>query len=310
MQKKSFHSKNKFNTSHPGNKTAKKAIKRWDESEKKPFKHSKSQGSNRFKLFIEYDGTRYSGWQMQQNSKTIQGTILSAAEQIFKDEKIELYGSGRTDAGVHALCQIAHLDVKTMLAPEIIKMKLNDLLPHDINIIEVQKAPYNFHARYSAVGRSYIYLISKRRSAFGKQYIWWLKDKLNINLMRDAAKFFEGKNDFASFTDKDMEEKSTLVIIDSVSIIEKEDLIMIHIKGSHFLWKMVRRMVGVLVEIGRGKLSDKNLLFFLSNYTNEPAVFTAPPSGLYLEQVWYKDVDYNAELNVPINIINFSRLIR
>jgi len=126
----------------------------------------------RFKLYVEYDGTRYSGWQMQKNSKTVQGTLMNAADQIFKGEKADIQGSGRTDSGVHALCQVAHLEVKTMLAPEILRMKFNDLLPHDINILEVEKTHKNFHARHDADKRSYIYQISKRRTAFGKPFVW------------------------------------------------------------------------------------------------------------------------------------------
>ena len=136
----------------------------------------------RFKLYIEYEGTRYSGWQRQQNAKTIQGALINAGTEIFKTSVIDLQGSGRTDSGVHALCQVAHLDVKTMLAPEIIKMKFNDLLPYDINILEVQKINSNFHARHDAVSRSYIYQVSRRRTAFGKNYVWWIKDNLNFDL--------------------------------------------------------------------------------------------------------------------------------
>jgi tRNA pseudouridine38-40 synthase len=313
MQKKHSFSKNKpkhFNSPHKDGKSApsglaKKIIKAYDRYEKYPVKPKIN--SNRYKLFIEYDGTRFSGWQQQQNSKTVQGALIKAATEVFKDEKIEIYGSGRTDAGVHAICQVAHLAVNTMLAPEIIRMKLNDLLPHDINILEIEKASPQFHARHDAVGRSYVYVISKRRTAFGKQFVWWIKDRLNIEKMKSAAKLFEGKQDYISFADKDMEDKSTLVVIDEVSVTEKDDLILIRIKGSHFLWKMVRRMVGVLVEIGREKLSDKDLLFFLTNNTNEPAVFTAPPSGLYLEQVLYKETDYLKDIQLPINIANRFR---
>ena len=121
---------------------------------------------SRFKLYIEYEGTRYSGWQMQKNAKSVQGKLYEAAEKIFmskhsrfKDERLEIYGSGRTDAGVHALCQVAHLEAKTMLAPEIIRMKLNDELPADINVIEVEKAPQKFHARHDTKSRSYLYQI-------------------------------------------------------------------------------------------------------------------------------------------------------
>ena len=130
----------------------------------------------RFKLYIEYEGTRYSGWQMQKNSKSVQGKLYEAAEKIFKGERMEIYGSGRTDAGVHALCQVAHLDVKTMIAPEIIRMKLNDELPADISVLEVEKTHPKFHARHDAIRRSYIYQISRRRTAFGKPFVWWIKD--------------------------------------------------------------------------------------------------------------------------------------
>lgn len=242
----------------------------------------------RFKLYIEYDGTRYSGWQVQKDARTVQGKLLEAAEKIFKKEKVDVQGSGRTDAGVHALCQVAHLDVKTVLAPEIIKMKLNDELPSDINILEVEKANPKFHARHDALSRIYLYKISKRRTAFGKNYIWWIKDKLDVNKMKSAVKLFIGMHDFASFTDDNKEEKSTKVLIEDIQIKEEDDLILIRIFGSHFLWKMVRRMVGVIVEIGRGKLTEKDLRNYLNTKTNEPAKLTAPPSGLYLENVIYK----------------------
>ncbi len=255
----------------------------------------------RYKLYIEYEGTRYSGWQTQKNAKTVQGQLIKAADEIFKTSGFELKGSGRTDSGVHAICQIAHLEVKTMLAPEIIKLKFNDLLPYDINILKIEKIHASFHARHDAVSRSYIYQISRRRTAFGKNYVWWIKDKLNFNRMNEAAKLLEGMHDFSSFSDDDREEKSTKVLIENIQLKEDGDLILIKIIGSHFLWKMVRRIVGVLVEIGRGKKSEKDLLFYLHNKTNEPAKYTAPPSGLFLESVIYKGEKMNIEITAPIN---------
>jgi tRNA pseudouridine38-40 synthase len=261
----------------------------------------------RFKLYIEYEGTRYSGWQVQTNVRTVQGKLLEAAEKIFKNEKVDIHGSGRTDAGVHALCQVAHLEVKTVLAPEIIRMKLNDELPSDINILEVEKANPKFHARHDAVSRSYLYQISKRRTAFGKNYIWWIKDKLNFDRMQISAKFFLGMHDFVSFADKDNEEKSTKVLIEDIQMKEDGELILVRIVGSHFLWKMVRRMIGVLVEIGRGKLSEKDLTKFLNSKSNEPVKYTAPPSGLFLEQVIYKGESLNHELRPTILITQQSK---
>ncbi|HEX2868424.1 MAG TPA: tRNA pseudouridine(38-40) synthase TruA [Ignavibacteriales bacterium] len=242
----------------------------------------------RFKIYLEYDGTRYSGWQVQKQSRTVQGTLLDVAEKVFKEEKADIQGSGRTDSGVHALLQVAHLDVRTMLAPEIIRMKFNDKLPHDINILEVEKTYPKFHARHDAVSRSYIYQISKRRTAFGKPFVWWIKDRLNFKEMESASRLFMGMKDFRSFSDDDKMEKSTKVLIENIQLKEEGDLILIRIQGSHFLWKMVRRMVGTLVEIGRGNMTEKDIVRFLKTNSQEPAKFTAPPSGLFLEQVIYK----------------------
>lgn len=257
---------------------------------------------SRFKLFIEYEGTRFSGWQKQENAKTVQGSIIKAVKEIFNDDFLDLQGAGRTDSGVHALCQVAHLDVKTVLAPEIIRMKLNDLLPYDINILEIEKTNKEFHARYSAKSRSYIYQISRRRTAFGKNFVWWIKDKLDFKKMEAASKYFIGMNNFASFSDDDPEDKSTKVLIDDIQLKEDGDLILIRIIGSHFIWKMVRRIVGILVEAGRGRKSEKDILFYLNNKSSEPAKFTAPPSGLFLEKVTYEKELISKEFSAIIKI--------
>jgi len=278
----------------------------WSDRNKKNLYQKKSYSDrkdfSRFKIFIEYEGTRYSGWQKQENAKTIQGTIVKSAREIFGDDFIDFQGSGRTDSGVHAICQVAHLDVRTVLAPEIIRMKLNDLLPHDINILEVEKASQNFHARHDAKSRSYLYQISKRRTAFGKNYVWWIKDKLDFKQMESASKQFIGMHDFVSFSDDDPEEKSTKVLIDDIQIKEEDDLILIRIVGSHFIWKMVRRIVGVLVEVGRGKKTEKDILEYLNHKSAEVAKLTAPPSGLFLEKVLYEGEKLDDEIISLIRI--------
>jgi tRNA pseudouridine38-40 synthase len=263
---------------------------------------------SRFKLYIEYDGTRYSGWQMQKNAKSVQGKLMEIAAHIFKGERVDIQGSGRTDAGVHALCQVAHLDVKTMLAPEITRIKFNDELPADICILEVEKTHPNFHARHDAKSRSYLYQISKRRTAFGKPFVWWIKDKLNFEKMEKASKLFIGMHDYISFADQDDLEKSTKVLIENVELKIEGDLILMRIIGSHFLWKMVRRMVGVLVEIGRGKLSEKDLKYFLEHESPTPAKYTAPPSGLFLEQVTYEGEKLEKNFAATINIQSRERV--
>ena len=265
---------------------------------------------SRFKIYLEYDGARYSGWQRQNNAKTVQGTLLKISEEIFKGSDPDIQGCGRTDSGVHALNYVAHLDVKTMLAPEIIKLKFNDKLPYDINILEIEKTNPKFHARHDVISRSYVYQISRRRTAFGKPYVWWIKDELNFKKMESAAKHLIGMHNFQSFADNDPEEKSTKVMIENVELKEAGDLILIRITGSHFLWKMVRRIVGVLAEIGRGKMTEERLVYFLENRSNEPAKYTAPPSGLFLEQVLYKGDKPPKELKPPLIFINKAEFHR
>lgn len=266
--------------------------KRVEKIKQEKFPHTQHQKinthpNNRFQLYIEYEGTRYSGWQRQENARTIQGELFKAAHKIFGENKFDIQGAGRTDSGVHALCQAAHLEVNTMLAPEIIKIKMNDLLPHDINILDIKKTSKTFHARHDAVRRSYIYQISKKRTAFGKNYVWWIKDKLDFNSMKEAAGLFVGMHDFYSFCEKDPFEKSTNVLIEDLQLKDNDNLILIRIVGSHFLWKMVRRIIGVLVEAGRGKLTPLQIINWLNIKSNEPAKYTAPPSGLFLERVIY-----------------------
>ena len=248
--------------------------------------------SRKFKIFLEYNGTNYAGWQMQKNQKTIQGTLIDTVKEIFRKSKgenkfIDLQGSGRTDRGVHAYMQVAHLECVTMLAPEILRIKMNDELPSDINILEIETAGNNFHARHSAKARQYVYKISKRRTAFEKRFVWWIKDRLNYKAMDDCCKLFNGMHNFISFCDINNEEISTKVLVDKIWLEEDEDKIYIRIKASHFLWKMVRRVVGTLVEVGRGNISKENIEKFLETYSDIPSKLTAPPSGLFLEKVIY-----------------------
>lgn len=242
----------------------------------------------KFKMTLEYDGSRYAGWQLQKNDRSIQGELLDAAAKVFGNQPVEVYGAGRTDAGVHARGQVAHLEVpETRLSPDQIRKEMNDILPHDINILRVEKAHPKFHARHDARSRSYTYQISKRRDAFGKKYVWWVRDTLNVSAMREAAARLEGFHDFRSFGATEKEGQSTLVDLDSVEIREDTDRIYLHITGSHFLWKMVRRIVGVLVEVGRGNMTGQDVEMFLKSNSREPAKYTAPPSGLFLEQIDY-----------------------
>ncbi len=245
----------------------------------------------RLKLTIEYAGTRYSGWQIQRNARTIQGEIDRAIREVTGVATFELYGSGRTDAGVHALAQIAHLELAgrggQRLPAETLRRRINDALPSDINILRIDPAPPRFHARHDAVARSYIYQISRRRTAFAKPFVWWVKDDLDDEAMRHAAARFVGKHDFRTFSDDDPGIKSTQVLVEAFDVHDHGDLLLVHIEGSHFLWKMVRRLVGVLAEIGRGQLTADRAAAFLLGGSPLPAQLTAPAAGLFLERVYY-----------------------
>jgi tRNA pseudouridine38-40 synthase len=243
----------------------------------------------RFKLTIEYAGTRYSGWQIQRNARTVQGEIDRAIRDATGLKRFELYGSGRTDAGVHALAQVAHLDIDTSLPAETLRRRVNDALPSDINILRVDRARHRFHARHDAVARSYLYQIARRRTAFAKAFVWWVKEELDAAAMKRAAAAFVGMHDFRTFSDDDPESKSTQVLVESFDVHEDGDLLVVHIEASHFLWKMVRRLVGILVEVGRGALSIDAAAHLLLEASPLPARVTAPASGLFLERVYYKD---------------------
>jgi tRNA pseudouridine38-40 synthase len=241
-----------------------------------------------FKLTLEYDGSRYAGWQWQQKEKTIAGEVLRAAEDLFKQKPNELYGAGRTDAGVHALGQVAHLKVNsTKLSPEKILEGLNDRLPTDINILKVESVPVTFHARHDAKSRAYIYVLSKRRDAFARKHAWWVKEPLNLKAMIQAAAKLQGFHDFRSFSYVKDKKQSTLVDLTTMSVEEEDHRVLIRMEASHFLWKMVRRIVGVLVEVGRGNLSIADVEQFLQISDDTPGKYTAPPHGLFLERVDY-----------------------
>jgi len=236
---------------------------------------------------MEYAGTRYSGWQIQKNARTVQGELHHALQEATRGRQFETYGSGRTDAGVHALGQVVHVDLPTALPPDTLVARINDHLPHDINVLSAERMPPRFHARHSAVARRYRYQISRRRSAFEKNYVWWVKEPLNLARMREGASHLVGFSDFRSFTDDDPEEKSTQVLLQELTLTEQDHLILVHVTGSHFLWKMVRRIVGVLVGVGKGDLTPADVGRLLQKESPLTAQLTAPAAGLFLERVEY-----------------------
>ncbi|HVR42664.1 MAG TPA: tRNA pseudouridine(38-40) synthase TruA [Thermoanaerobaculia bacterium] len=253
-----------------------------------------------FKLLIEYEGTRYSGWQTQTNtSRTIQGHLQRAADELVG--RASLGGAGRTDAGVHAVGQVAHLRTSRRIRPEELEWGLNERLPHDIHVLSAETAKEGFHARRDATARVYVYQISRRRSALAKSFVWWVKDRLDERRMTEAAALLEGKHDFAAFADKRAAGESTLVVVDRVEVGEAGDLILIRVAASHFLWKMVRKLVAALAEVGRKGMEKSEIESRLreGGPRFEP---TAPPSGLFLESVHYRGMETGRRLEpiVPV----------
>ena len=245
-----------------------------------------------FKLTLEYDGSKFSGWQQQINARTVQGELLEAARKLFHAEP-DIQGAGRTDAGVHALGQVAHLKLKTptQLSAEQILRELNDRLPSSVAIVDLAAVPPRFHARHDALSRSYFYQISTRKTALAKRYVWWIKEPLDIGNMERAAGLLAGRHDFAAFRAPDPSKpgESTIVVVDAAEIGRDENLVVFRIEASHFLWKMVRRLTGVLVKIGKGEVEVDQFEDLLRGKPMklDIAAWTAPASGLFLEGVKY-----------------------
>jgi tRNA pseudouridine38-40 synthase len=246
-----------------------------------------------FKLLIEYDGSRYSGWQDQKNARTITGELRKAASEVFRSD-VEIHGAGRTDAGVHSLGQVAHLKVAAAVkhSPDVIRSRLNELLPADIVILDVELAPRQFHARHDARSRIYIYQVSTRKQAFMKKYVWWVKEPLDVEAMRGAAAMLVGRHDFICFRAEDASRphESTVVVVDRAEVTVEEAVITIRIEASHFLWRMVRRIVGVLVKLGAGEMTRTDLAALLDGRCDprlDVAAWTAPAAGLFLEEIRY-----------------------
>jgi tRNA pseudouridine38-40 synthase len=226
--------------------------------------------------------------QIQKNARTVQGELTRVIADVTGQQQFELYGSGRTDAGVHALEQVAHLDIITSMSAETLRRRVNDGLPSDIHLLKVDLAQRKFHARHDAVSRSYLYQISTRRTAFAKNFVWWVRDDLDLAKMRATTGLFSGMKDFRSFTDDSAEDKSTVVAIEQIEVAEDGNLVLVRVEGSHFLWKMVRRMVGVMVDVGIGGTTVAQAESFLREESGIPAKLTAPASGLFLERVYYR----------------------
>ncbi len=241
------------------------------------------------KLTIEYDGAAYHGWQHQPRHINIQQTIKEKIETIAK-EKINLIGAGRTDAGVHAIAQAANFKTRSRMNENQWLKALNSLLPPDIAIKKAAIAPSDFHARFSARGKTYKYQILNQPipSALCRNYVWHIPYPLKVNEMRKAAKFLIGKHDFSSFRASSCSAENPVRTIKKLTITKKDGFIKFIIEADAFLHHMVRNIVGTLVEVGMGKLSPDAIKAILHGRDRKKAGRTAPPQGLFLVKVIYK----------------------
>ncbi|MDY2728761.1 MAG: tRNA pseudouridine(38-40) synthase TruA [Clostridiales bacterium] len=244
------------------------------------------------KLTIEYDGTHYGGWQKQNNNSTIQEEIQKAISKIT-NEDINLIGSSRTDAGVHARGMVANFKTESKVPPEKFREAINTKLPDDIGIIKSEEVPLDFHARYDSKGKTYCYTIINRleKVAISKNYVYHVKDKLDIELMKKSCEHFVGKHDFKAFKTSGSSVKTSIRTISDLHIetfnSEYGTKIMFYITADGFLYNMVRIIVGTVVDVGRGKIKESIIGDIIKSGARNKAGHCAPASGLTLLKVYY-----------------------
>jgi tRNA pseudouridine38-40 synthase len=248
----------------------------------------------KYKLTLSYDGSLYCGWQKQPNVITIQEVIQQSIEKITKSKSL-IIASGRTDAGVHAKEQIAHLSIDKKLDISIFKRYLNSLLPKDIRILDVKLVHNDFHARYHAKGKVYRYYIhlGNTHCPFSRRYSYLIKHKLDLDLLNAAREIFLGKHDFSSFSNeanKGACANNPIKTIKRIDIIKKGNSLILEFEADGFLYKMVRNIVGALIKIASKKITLSKTEEILLAKDRKKAPSPAPAHGLFLEKVLYDNL--------------------
>ncbi len=242
---------------------------------------------NNYKLHIRYDGGRYKGWQrLGNNEDTIQGKIEDALSEML-GKSVDIIGSSRTDAGVHALCQIANFKTEKDMEPSEIKAYLNRYLPNDISIIDASPVIDSFHSRFNASSKTYLYKIwnCEYPDPFMRKYSTHVAEGLDTEKMKEATGFFIGQHDFTAFTNAKSKSKSMVRTVYSIDIEENGGFVDIRIRGNGFLHNMVRRIVGTLMEIGLGRLDTESIPEIIASKQRRQAGYIADARGLYLERI-------------------------
>lgn len=238
------------------------------------------------KLLLEYDGTDFHGWQFQPELRTVQNEIQNALKKIF-DKKINVIGSGRTDAGVHAKGQVANFLIEHPMPVSRIKAAINGNLPRDVRIISVEDVNENFHARYDAVKRHYCYRISRRERAIDRFYVWCVKAQLDVDKIRQASNCLLGDHDFKAFCHVQENMKHYSCIIEKIEWEQNNGILNLNIIANRFLHNMVRIIVGTMINVGRGFTPVEQIPQILKSQDRRNAGPTVPAKGLCLEKVYY-----------------------
>jgi tRNA pseudouridine38-40 synthase len=254
-----------------------------------------------YRLLIEYEGTKFAGWQVQASGRTVQGVLLDTLRTITGERGLDLQGAGRTDAGVHALGQVASLRCRAPLNSGKLFHALERELPADLAVLDVRPAPRGFHARHDAVARAYRYQIATRRSAFGKRSSWWVEGALDEAAMREGARRFVGRHDYRAFVKRAGEAERTLVEVEGIEVAFAAGCVLLRFVASHFLWNQVRRMVGALVTVGRGEAPADDVSRWLAGKAPAPPL-SAPAAGLFLEAVRYPDEPWSLPALGPVGL--------
>ncbi len=241
------------------------------------------------KLTIQYDGTAYHGWQTQENAVTVQETLEKAIKKLLELDTLRLTGCGRTDTGVHARRYICNFYADTAIPLDKLPLALNTYLPNDIICLAAEEVSEDFDSRYMAKKKTYSYYINNSTfpDAFLRNYSWHFKYRLDIEKMREAAKAFLGEHDFYGFAASGFTVKTTVRTIYSLDIEKNGDIIAIHITGNGFLYNMVRIIAGTLAFVGTGKIAAEDMADIIDSCDRTRAGITAPPSGLFLTEVFY-----------------------